>query len=82
MSCPFGAIVERSGLFPVLKMLKSGKPVTAMIAPAIEGQFPGTLSQIKEALLKAGFAKVVEVSRGAEVTALHVVPYRRGAGMG
>jgi [FeFe] hydrogenase (group B1/B3) len=69
MSCPFGAIVERSGIFPVLKMLASGKPVTAMIAPAIEGQFPGTLSQIKEALLNVGFAKVVEVSRGAEVTA-------------
>jgi iron only hydrogenase large subunit-like protein len=42
-----------------------------MIAPAIEGQFPGTLSQIKSALLAVGFSKVVEVSRGAEVTAQH-----------
>ncbi|MFA6844595.1 MAG: monomeric [FeFe] hydrogenase [Sphaerochaetaceae bacterium] len=69
MSCPFGAIVERSGLFPVVKMLVGATPVTAMIAPSIEGQFPGTLGQIKEALLQVGFAKVVEVSKGAEVTA-------------
>ena len=59
-SCPFGAIVERSGLFPVLKMLKRGEKVVAMIAPAIEGQFPGTLEQLKEAIKKAGFYDVVE----------------------
>ena len=70
-SCPFGAIVERSGLFPVAKMLKKGEKVVAMIAPAIEGQFPGTLGQIKAALKKAGFAEVVEVAEGAEVTAIH-----------
>ena len=68
-SCPFGAIVERSGLFPVAKMLKNGEKVVAMIAPAIEGQFPGSLGQIKAALKKAGFAEVVEVAEGAEVTA-------------
>ena len=67
-SCPFGAIVERSSLFPVLKKLTSSQPVVAMIAPAIEGQFPGTLAQIVSALLKAGFSRVVEVSRGAEET--------------
>lgn len=69
-SCPFGAIVERSGLFPVVKRLKEGVPCTAMIAPAIEGQFPGTLAQIVAALLKLGFKRVVEVSRGAEVTSI------------
>lgn len=70
-SCPFGAIVERSGLFPVAKMLKNGEKVVAMIAPAIEGQFPGSLGQIKAALKKAGFAEVIEVAEGAEITAKH-----------
>lgn len=70
-NCPFGAIVERSGIFPVLKMLQSGKPVVAMVAPAIEGQFPGTLAQIVSALLKVGFSRVVEVSRGAEETSVN-----------
>ncbi len=70
-SCPFGAIVERSGLFPVVKMLTSGTPVVAMIAPAIDGQFPGNLAQIKAAVLALGFAAVVEVAQGALVTAEH-----------
>ncbi len=67
-SCPFGAIVERSGLFPVAKMLKRGDKVIAMIAPAIEGQFPGTLGQLKAAIKKAGFYDVIEVAEGAEIT--------------
>ncbi len=70
-SCPFGAIVERSGLIAVVKMLKAKEHVTAMIAPAIEGQFPGTLAQIKSALLASGFSSVVEVSQGAETTSVH-----------
>jgi [FeFe] hydrogenase (group B1/B3) len=71
MSCPFGAIVERSGLIPVAKMIKENEDVTALIAPAIEGQFPGTLAQIKQALLQAGFTRVIEVSQGAEMTSCH-----------
>jgi Iron only hydrogenase large subunit, C-terminal domain len=70
-SCPFGAIAEKSGVLPVAKMLKSGESVVAMIAPAIEGQFPGTLGQIKAALLACGFTHVIEVAAGAEVTSLH-----------
>lgn len=70
-SCPFGAITERSGLVPVAKMLKKGEKTVAMIAPAIEGQFPGTLAQIKTALLKLGFTEVHEIAEGAEVTSLH-----------
>ena len=41
-----------------------------MIAPAIEGQFPGTLGQLKAAIKKAGFYDVVEVAEGAEVTSI------------
>lgn len=70
-SCPFGAIAEKSGILSVAKMLKNQEKVVAMIAPAIEGQFPGTLGQIKAALLAVGFDKVIEVAQGAEVTSLH-----------
>jgi len=70
-SCPFGAIAEKSGLFPVLKMLKKKENTVAMIAPAIEGQFPGTLMQIKAALKAVGFTEVVEVAEGAEVTSVN-----------
>ena len=71
VSCPFGAIAERSGLLPVAKMLKAKEKTIAMIAPSIEGQFPGTLSQIKTALLQLGFTKVVEVAEGAEITSIN-----------
>jgi len=52
-SCPFGAIVKRSGLIPVAKMLKNNEKVVAIIAPAIEGQLPGSIEQIKEAIKDA-----------------------------
>jgi len=68
-SCPFGAIVERSSLFTTLKYLQNDDKVVAMIAPSIDGQFPGTLEQIKQGLLLAGFDEVVEVSEGAAITA-------------
>ncbi|MGH0054406.1 MAG: monomeric [FeFe] hydrogenase [Sphaerochaetaceae bacterium] len=71
MSCPFGAIVERSSIMPVAKKLKEKAHMTAIIAPAIEGQFPGTLSQIKQALLATGFSAVIEVSEGAHQTCVH-----------
>lgn len=70
-SCPFGAIVERSGVFPVAKMLKNGDKMVAMVAPSIEGQFPGTLGQIKSAIKKLGFDEVVEVAEGARITSEH-----------
>ena len=40
-SCPFGAIVERSQMVDVLKLInETDKQVVAMLAPAIVGQFP------------------------------------------
>ena len=68
-SCPFGAIVKRSGLLQVGKMLMNHEKIVAMIAPAIEGQLPGSLEQIKEAMKAAGFTEVVEVAEGAKITA-------------
>jgi len=68
-SCPFGAVHERSQIIDILKAIKQGKKVIAMIAPAIAGQFPGTIYQLKNAIKKAGFTDVYEVAQGADITA-------------
>lgn len=70
-ACPFGAIMERSQLVDVMKALRSDRPVRAMVAPAIAGQFPGTLKQLAGALHLLGFDGVVEVALGADMTAAH-----------
>ena len=68
-SCPFGAIVERSQMIDVLRDIKeSNKKVVAMLAPAIAGQFPGSLNALCGALKKLGFADVIEVAVGADIT--------------
>ncbi len=68
-ACPFGAVHERSQIIDILKAMKDGKKVIAMIAPAIAGQFPGTIYQLKSAIKKVGFTDVYEVAQGADITA-------------
>jgi ferredoxin hydrogenase large subunit len=71
-ACPFGAIIDRSQIVPIIDLLKSETPVTAVFAPAIEGQFgKATIGMIKNALKKLGFTDAVEVSLGADATAAH-----------
>ncbi len=70
-ACPFGAILERSQIIDVMRELKAGKRVVAMVAPAIIGQFNGSLNQIAEALQIVGFNRMEEVARGAELTTEH-----------
>ena len=55
----------------VIKAIKAGKKVIAMCAPATEGQFGNdiTMASIKNALVKMGFADMVEVGLGADMTA-------------
>ena len=67
-ACPFGAIHEKSQIIDILKAIKNGKKVIAMIAPAIIGQFKGNIYQLKTAILKAGFSDVFEVAKGADIT--------------
>ena len=66
--CPFGAVHEKSQLIEVLKLLKAEKELTLMFAPAVVGQFPGTIGQLKSAMKKVGFTHVYEVAQGADVT--------------
>ncbi|KAJ6240962.1 hydrogenase-related [Anaeramoeba flamelloides] len=65
--------VQKSQIIDVLKSFNHReKKVVALIAPALLSQFPkATLSQIVGALKKLGFDKVVEVSIGAERTAIN-----------
>ena len=67
--CPFGAVHEKSQMIDILKKIKEGKKVIALIAPAIAGQFRGNLYQLKSAIIKAGFTDVFEVALGADITA-------------
>lgn len=71
-SCPFGAIAYNSQLADVLNQIKRAqKPVVAMLAPAVIGQFGTDAAKIITALKQLGFADVVEVAEGADVTTLN-----------
>lgn len=67
-SCPFGAVHEKSQVIDVLKHIKAGKKVVAMLAPSIVGSFPGNIYQLKTAMMELGFHDIYEVAQGADVT--------------
>lgn len=71
-ACPFGAIDERSNIVRVIMEIKTGRQVIAMVAPSIVGQFGMkiTMGQVYAALKKAGFAEIVEVGVGADITSV------------
>ena len=71
MSCPFGAIMERSQIIGILSALKRGEKLVAMVAPAADRQFPGTVEQLLAACVRVGFSDVIEVALGAEKTTSH-----------
>lgn len=69
-ACPFGTIMERSQILDVAKHLKAkNKPLIAMVAPSIVGQFPGTIGQTITGLKEIGFDHIYEVAYGADITA-------------
>lgn len=68
MGCPFGAVHEKSQIIDVLKHIKAGKKVSAMIAPAIMGQFSCNPEQLHTAIKSLGFHEVYEVAQGADIT--------------
>lgn len=72
-SCPFGAIGSKTYLVSIINDIRAGKEVIAMVAPATEGQFGAdiTMKSIKEAFLKMGFADMVEVGLGGDMTAAY-----------
>lgn len=72
-SCPFGAIASKIDVIDIIKDIKAGKEVIAMCAPAIEGQYGKdiTMAALKAALKKLGFADMVEVGLGGDMTAAY-----------
>ena len=69
VSCPFGAIADKSQIFQVIQTIKSERPVYAIMAPSFVGQFGPkvNLKTIDDAMGKLGFSGVYEVSIGADL---------------
>ena len=72
-SCPFGAIGSKTFMVDVIRLIKAGKRVVAMVAPATEGQFGPdvTMASWRIALKQLGFADMVEVGLGGDMTAAY-----------
>ena len=70
-ACPFGAIMECSQVVHVLNEITRGNDVTAMVAPAMEGQFDANWNQLAAAMRVLGFSSVVQVAEGADETIAH-----------
>ncbi len=72
-ACPFGAIASKSYIVDVIRAIKSGKEVIAMCAPATEGQFGPDISMasVRAGLKEIGFADMVEVGLGGDMTAYY-----------
>ena len=72
-SCPFGAIGSKTYLVNIIQDILAGKEVIAMCAPATEGQFGDKISMaaVKNVLKKLGFADMVEVGLGGDMTAAY-----------
>ena len=70
-ACPFGAIGSKTMIVDVIEALKSGKPVYAMTAPAVEGQYGDniTMKSWKKAMKDVGFKDFIEVGLGGDLTA-------------
>ena len=67
-ACPFGAIFDRCEVFDVLKEMRAGKKVIAMVAPSVLAQFGKPIEQVYGSLKTMGFHDIVEVAYGAEET--------------
>lgn len=71
--CPFGAISDKSEIYQLIKTIKSGREVYAIIAPSFAGQF-GVLTtpeQVFAGIRQLGIKEVVEVGLGADITTLN-----------
>ena len=70
-ACPFGAIFEISQVFDVLRRLREGEQMIAIVAPSILAQFSAPVEQVYGAIRALGFEEVVEVAQGAMQTTSH-----------
>ena len=72
VSCPFGAIVDKSQIYQVVRSILEGNEVIAIVAPSFAGQFGKNVTAAKfVAAMKAlGFSAVEEVAVGADICAV------------
>ncbi|MBO7702924.1 MAG: 4Fe-4S binding protein, partial [Solobacterium sp.] len=69
-ACPFGAIEDVSWVVPVIKAMRMGAEVYAVVAPSIQGQFENTsIPQVLKSVEMLGFTKCIEVAIGADAVA-------------
>jgi iron only hydrogenase large subunit-like protein len=74
LACPFGAMVDKSFVLDIVKLLQESEnntkyKVYAVIAPAIVSQCrDGRIGQVVTAIKKLGFHEVVEAALGADIT--------------
>ena len=68
-ACPYGAVMQRSELMPVLNLLTEGRQVVALVAPSTLNQFPGGREKLFKSLRKVGFSEILEVAEAAEIAA-------------
>lgn len=71
--CPFGAIADKTQIYQLVKAIRNGDKVYAMLAPSFVAQFGPKVQtmQIVEGLKELGFKGVIEVALGADFTTLH-----------
>lgn len=69
VSCPFGAIADKSQIFQLIRAMQSGRKIIAQVAPAFVGQFGPkvTPEMFKTALKELGFTDVYETAIGADM---------------
>ena len=69
VSCPFGAISDKSQIFQLSHALREGTEIIAEIAPAYINQFGEdvTPGQFRSALKQLGFSNIYEVALGADI---------------
>ena len=72
VSCPFGAIADKSQIFQLIRAMQSNRKIIAQVAPAFVGQFGPkvTPDMLKTALKKLGFYDVYETAIGADMGAM------------
>lgn len=72
IACPFGAISDRSYIVQIIRAIKAGEKVYAIVAPAIVSQFgvKVKIAQVETALRRFGFDALREVAFGADIVTL------------
>eukprot|EP01105_Mastigella_eilhardi_P002448 TRINITY_DN1304_c0_g1_i1.p1 TRINITY_DN1304_c0_g1~~TRINITY_DN1304_c0_g1_i1.p1 ORF type:complete len:537 (-),score=151.01 TRINITY_DN1304_c0_g1_i1:80-1561(-) len=89
-ACPFGAVMPKTHMIDVLsRMSKPDHVIVALLAPAVLGHTTTDFQTLASALVAAGFTHVLDVSVGADITAIkeaeelpHVVAERKAKGKG